>query len=131
MNIFLKSCAGVLVALILWLCLSKNNKDMAVLLTVTVCVTVLIAALSALQPVVAFVSEIQQIGDLDNTLITVILKTVGIGLISELCVLVCKDAGNESVGKVLQTVATAVILRMSIPVFEKLLTLLDDILGAV
>lgn len=131
MNVFLKTCAGVLIALILWLCLNKNNKDIAVLLSVTVCVTVLIAAISFLQPVTEFITKIQKIGNLDTSLVAVVLKAVGIGLISEICGLVCKDAGNESVGKVIQTMATAVILWMSIPVFEKLLTLLDEILGRV
>jgi len=131
MNIFFKACAGVLIALILWLCLNKNSKDMAVLLSVAVCVTVLIAAIAFLQPVADFIVKIQKIGNLDDSLVAVVLKAVGIGLISEVCVLVCKDAGNESVGKVLQTMASAVILWLSIPVFEKLLTLLDEILGAV
>jgi len=131
MNIFFKACAGVLIALILWLCLNKNSKDMAVLLSVAVCVTVLIAAIAFLQPVADFIVKIQKIGNLDDSLVAVVLKAVGIGLISEVCVLVCKDAGYESVGKVLQTMASAVILWLSIPVFEKLLTLLDEILGAV
>ena len=104
---------------------------MAVLLSVAVCVTVLIAAIAFLQPVADFIVKIQKIGNLDDSLVAVVLKAVGIGLISEVCVLVCKDAGNESVGKVLQTMASAVILWLSIPVFEKLLTLLDEILGAV
>lgn len=131
MNVFLKAGGCVIVALILWLCLNKNSKEMAVLLSLAVCAGVLIAAMTLLEPVINFLSEIQRIGNLDNSLVSVVLKAVGIGVISEICVLVCKDAGNESVGKVLQMMATAVILWMSIPVFEKLLTLLDEILGAV
>lgn len=131
MNVFLKACACVLVALILWLSLNKHGKDMAVLLSLAVCAGVLIAAMSFFQPVIDFLTHIQQVGNLDSSLISVVLKAVGLGLLSEICVLVCKDAGNESIGKVLQILATAVILWISIPVFEKLLALLDKILGSV
>ena len=131
MNMFLKASAVVLLAVILWLCLNKHSKDMAVLLSLAVCAGVLIAAIAVLQPVIDFFGQIQKIGSLDSNLVSVVLKAVGIGLISEICVLVCKDAGNESIGKTLQIMATAVILWMSIPVFEQLLSLLEEILGKV
>lgn len=131
MSVFLKAVAGVLTALILWLCLNKHSKDLSVLLTLAVCAMAFTAAITFLQPVVNFLQKIQAIGDLDEDLLSVVLKSVGIGLIGEICTLICKDAGNESMGKVLQTVSSVVVLWMSIPVFEKLLSLLDKILGTV
>ena len=131
MDIFLKATAGVLTAMILWLSLYKHNKDFSVLLTLLVCGMVITVAMTVLQPVMIFVQKLQQYGKLDNELLGVILKVVAIGLIGEICTLVCKDAGNESMGKGLQILSTAVVLWMSIPVFEKLLSLLDKILGTV
>ena len=56
---------------------------------------------------------------------------VGVGIVTEIAVLICKDAGTESMGKTLQFVSAMAVLWMSIPVFEKLLTLLDRILVTV
>lgn len=131
MGIFLKAAAGILVALILWLCLSKHTKDLSVLLTITVCVMVIIAAIGFFRPVIDFVNRIKKIGNLDGDLLGIILKVVGIGLITEFSALICKDAGNESMGKALQVLSSVVVLWLSLPVFEKLLSLLDKILGTV
>ena len=131
MNEFLKATAGVLIGLILWLCVSKQGKDISVLLTMAICAMVFTAAMAFLQPVIRFLNKLQSVGKLDVELVSVILKVVGIGMISEICALICKDAGNESLGKVLQLFASIAVLWMSIPVFEKLLSLLDTILGTV
>lgn len=131
MNIFLKVTAGILTALILWLCLNKYSKDMSVLLTLAVCAIAFAAAITFLEPLVRFFHQLQDTGNLDEELLSVVLKSVGISLLGEICMLVCKDAGNESMGKVLQTLTTTVVLWLSLPVFEKLLSLLDKILGTV
>ena len=131
MSLLLKASAGVLTALILWLTLNKHAKDMSVLLTLAVCAMVVTVSIGFLQPVVSFLRRIQELGNLDSDLLSVVLKVVGIGLITEIATLICKDAGNESMGKALQLLSTVAVLWMSIPVFERLLSLLDKILGTV
>ena len=48
---------------------------------------------------------------------------------TEIANLVCKDAGNESMGKSVQLLGTAVILYLSMPLFTALIDLLQKILG--
>lgn len=131
MSIFWKTAAGILTAIILWINLNKSNKDVSVLLSLAVSSMAITACATFLQPVVSFIKKLQDVGKLDGDLVSVIMKAVGIGIVTEIAVLICKDAGNESLGKTLQFISAAVILWVSIPVFEKLLALLDRILGAV
>lgn len=131
MNIFWKTAAGVLTALIVWINLNKSNKDISVLMSMAVCAMAVIGAAAFLRPIVDFIKKIQSVGNLDIGLVSVVLKVVGIGIVTEIASLICKDAGNESMGKTLQFVSAAAVLWMSIPVFDKLLSLLDRILGAV
>ena len=131
MNIYLKVTAGIITALILWLCLSRYGKDMSVVLTMAVCAMALTAMVTFLQPIISFIQKLRTIADLDENLLSVIIKAVGIGLLSEICSLICSDAGNASMGKVLQVLSAVVVLWLSIPVFEKLLTLLNTILSTV
>ena len=131
MSVFWKSVAGVLIALILWLCLEKHNKDISLLLTLAVCAMIIITALSFLHPIVSFLQKIQKIGNIDSDLYTVLIKAVGIGVLSELSALVCKDAGNDALGKTLQLLASSVILWMAIPLFNTLISLIEDILKTV
>ena len=130
MNVFIKAVAGVLIALILWISLGKQNKDFSVLLTLMVCAMVFMVAISFLRPLIQFIGTLQSVGGLDKDMVSVVMKAVGIGVIGEICTLICKDAGNESLGKSLQFLATTVVLWISIPVFEELLSLLDSILGS-
>ena len=130
MNTFLKIAAGILTALILWISINKQGKDIGTLLSVAICAMAAAAMIGFLEPVVRFMRKIQDIGNLDGELISVLLKVVGIGLLTEITALVCKDAGNEAMGKTLQILSTVMALWLSLPVFEKLLALLDKILGA-
>ena len=87
------------------------------------------AALHYLQPVLQFLDTLEDIGGLDDDMVKLLLKASGIGLITEIAVLVCKDAGNESMGKSMQLMGVAVILYLSMPLFTALLELLQQILG--
>lgn len=131
MDTFLKIAAGILTALILWISLNKQGKEIGTLLSVAVCAMAAMAMLGFLEPVIRFVTKIQQSGNIDGELVSILMKVVGIGLLAEITCLVCKDAGNEAMGKTLQIFSTVAALWLSIPVFEKLLTLLDKILGAI
>lgn len=131
MNVFLKAVAGVLTAVILWLSVNKDNKGISTLLTLAVCVMVFSVCAYFLQPIIDFIHKLEFIGDLDETLLSVILKVVGVGLLTEISVAICKDCGNESMGKSLQILSVVAVIWLSIPVFERLITLLDKILGSI
>ena len=131
MTIFLQACGGVLIAVILILALGSHGKEMGSLLGLFVCCMVILLALRYLQPVLDLIRQLQGIGDLDYSMIGILLKVVGIGLISEIAALICADAGNAALGKTLQLLSASVILWLSIPLFEELTALLQRILGEV
>lgn len=131
MDIFLKAAAGVLMAVIFILVLSKQGKDLGVVLIISVCCMVICAAVNFLQPVKELLTNLQTVGQLKSDTLTIILKAVGIGLITEVTCLICSDAGNAALGKTLEFLSSAVILWLSIPLLNELLELLDNILGAI
>ena len=131
MDNFIKATAGVLIALIISLVLSKQGKDFSLLLTVLVCTLVSIVALHYLSPVITFFDRLQFLGELDPSFMKILLRSVGIGLIAEISCLICTDAGNAALGKVLQILAGAVILWMSVPLFTNIIELIEEILVSV
>ena len=84
-----------------------------------------------LQPIIDFIRKLEILGELDEGLISVVLKVVGIGLLAEISVAICKDSGNESMGRSLYILSAVVAIWLSIPVFERLIALLDKILGTI
>ena len=101
------------------------------LLTIGVCCMVMLAAVTYIKPIADFLERLQTIGNLDGDIFKILLKAVGIGLLAEFTSLICADAGNASLGKATQLMATAAILWISIPLLERLLELIDNILGAI
>lgn len=131
MNDFIKAAGIVLIAVILSLILAKQNKDISVLLTITVCVIIVIAAMQYIHPVIDFFRKLKVVGQLDSELFAIVLKAVGIGLLSEIAGTICADSGNGALAKTLHILATAVIVWISLPLLNKLLQLIENVLEAV
>ncbi len=128
MDIFLKAVGGVIVTLIIYIVLSKQNKDMSTVLTVAVCSIVAIAALNTLSPIIEFIEKLQALGKIDNSFLKIIFRAVGIGILSEITTLICNDAGNGAMGKALQLLGGAVVICISVPLFQKLIELIEELI---
>ena len=102
MEDFFRAATVVLLTVIMVLCLGSHGKQTAILLVLAVC-----------------------------GMLRILLKVVGIGLVGEIANLICCDTGNAALGKMLQILSTAVILRLSVPLLEQLLGLLEQIMGEV
>ncbi len=128
MDLFIKTTAGIFFALVLFVTLTKQAKDMATILSIGVCCMAGIIAFSYLQPVVSFLHTLQEKTGVDGAFFQILLKAVGIALLGETASLICTDAGNSSLGKIVQVLSSAVILWLSLPLLEKLLDLVDGVL---
>ncbi len=131
MAAFFQVAAGVLLTVILGIVVGKQSKDMTVLITVAACCMVLTVAAIYLQPVMEFVRKLQEVGKLDEDILQILLKAVGIGLIAELANLICADSGNAALGKAIQILATAVVLWLSLPLMNSLIDLVQKSMGEV
>ena len=129
MALYWKAAAGVLLAVILGIVLGKKEKDLSVMLSMAVCAMGAMIALSFLEPVIEFLDQLAQLGDLQGNMLGILLKAMGIGLVTEITGLICSDAGNASLGKTIQMLGSAVILWLSLPVFNALLDIIQQILG--
>ena len=129
MVLFWKAAAGVLITVILCLMLSKQEKDLSMILTMTACCMVCALALTYLEPVLEFLQELESLGDLNGDMLGILLKSAGIGLVAELAAMICTDSGNASLAKTVQLLGSTVILCLSLPIFRSLLEMIRKILG--
>lgn len=129
MELFIKTCGAMLLSVILVLCIGSRSKELSMVLAVAVCCMVALSAMEYLYPVIEFVRQLEEVGGLDHTIVRVLLKVTGIGLICEIGALVCSDSGCSSLGKTVRLLGTAVILWLSLPLYAMLVELLERILG--
>ena len=127
----MKAAGVALIASILGLALSKQAKEMQILLVVAGCCMVAGIAATFLRPVLELLGELQALGNLNSELTGILIKSAGIGLLSELACMICNDAGNASLGKTVQLMGSAVVLYLAIPVFRGLIELVQGILEGV
>ena len=131
MELFFKTAAAALVTAVLTLAVSRQEKDFGLLLTMAGCAMGGMVLLYFLEPVLDFLFTLQALGDLTGDMLRILIKAVGVGLVAEIAGMVCTDAGNASLGKTLQLLGAAVILWLSLPVFQMLMDLMTRILGEV
>lgn len=128
METFIRASAGVLLSVIMGIALRHKGNEISVLLSIAVCVMLGTLAVSYLKPTIDFIRNMYTRVEIDSELFQVLLKVVGVGVISEITALICTDAGNSSVGKMMQILGTALILYLSLPMFSALLDFVESML---
>lgn len=127
---FIQGVAGALVAVVLCCVLAKSGKDISVLLSLAACCMILVTCVAYLKPVMDLVNSLADMTTLDAGWIGVVLKTVGISLLSQIAGLICADAGNSAMAKAVEILAAAAVLWLSIPMLRALLELVQEMTGS-
>lgn len=128
-DLFWKTTAGILVAVILILAVQKQEKDLALMLGILACAMAGMAALRLLEPVLDFLYRLENLGNFQSGILGRLLKILGIGMVTEIAGAICQDSGNGALGRGMQMLGSAMMLMLSLPVLETLLDLVQEILG--
>ncbi len=128
MEKFFQAIAVALIAVVLIMTLQKQGKETALLLSVLVCCMIALLAVYFVEPVLSFARKLQTMASIDPEMLSSLMKVVGIALTSEIAGLICTDAGNASIGKVVQFLGSCVVLWLSLPMLTGLLELVEGIL---
>lgn len=127
----MKAAAGALIAAMLGIILQRQGKEYALVLVLAVSVMGACLALTYIRPVISFLEQLSDLGNLDGEILKILLKAVGVGLIGEIAGTICADSGNASLGKMLQLLSAAVILWLSLPILQQVMDLIGDVLEGV
>lgn len=128
MNDFYKAAGLILICSVLCIVLSSHGKHFAIVITMAICAGVSFATIHYIEPILSFFHQLQSLGKWNTELFNILLKSAGIAVLAQITALVCADAGNSALGKSLQLMASAVILWLSLPLFEELLRLINELL---
>lgn len=129
MELFLQICGiGILTAL-LAMVIKRTNSALGVLLSVACCVALGVMAAQVLKPIVEFVQSLQQTANLNGTLMKPLLKTVGVGILTQITGAVCQDAGEAAMAKMVELCGSLVALYVALPLLTAVLSLLNQLTG--
>ncbi|MGM9641245.1 MAG: SpoIIIAC/SpoIIIAD family protein [Faecousia sp.] len=129
MEHFLQAASLAMIGTILALVLKKQSKEIAILLTIACCISVLAIAAIFLEPVMDFITQLRLLAGLDGDMVAILMKAAGVGLIAEVAGAICQDAGESTLEKVVRICGNGAILYLTLPlltaVFETLQMILE------
>lgn len=131
MDGMMKATAGALLVAMLGIILQRQGKEYTLVLVLAVSVMGACLALTYIKPVISFLEQLCDLGNLDGEVLKILLKAVGVGLIGEIAGSICADSGNASLGKMLQLLSAAVILWLALPILQQVMDLIGDVLEGV
>ena len=129
MELFGKTAALCIVCAVLALLIRKKSPEFAFCAVTTCCAVCLLAAAELIAPVLSFLGTLQKLAGLDDAVMAPLLKTVGIGLLTQAACAFCQDAGQSSLAKTVELCGTFLAVYVSLPLAEAVLELLRKLIG--
>ena len=128
MEVIIKVTAVCLVGAVLAILLKKSNPELALLLALAACVTVLHLMAKGLEDVHAFLEEMAAWGGLSADLFTPLWKTVGIALLTRIGTELCKDADENAMATLVEMSGAFGAVLVAIPLFEAVWDMLQSLI---
>lgn len=126
---FLRAAVIGLIAVIFAALLKKNNRELAVLLSLAACALIAAALLTLAEPLVDFLARLRNLAGLDTEVMAPLLKTVGIGLLTQICASICSDAGESSIAGLIEVCGGLLALYVSLPLLEAVMDMVESMSG--
>ncbi len=120
---FLTAITGIL--------LKATKPELAFAVTVTGSIVCLLFLLDLLQNSLGVLSSVVSITGMENGLVRILLKIVGVGYLTEFSAGILNDFGNAAIADKVTLGGKLAIVILSLPIIESLLTLMKGFLALV
>lgn len=120
MNIF-SICVLAVVTVIMLVAIKPGNSEIAIMLSIACSVVIILSILSQVSSVTETVNKIIAESEINTDYIAVLLKVIGICLITEFAVNTCKDAGSQSLAGSVSLAGKIMITITSLPLYSDIL----------
>lgn len=127
----LKIIGVAFVTAITALLLKQSKPELSLSITVAGVIVILLFLADALKDTVGIIGVLAQASGVENGLIKILLKIVGVGYVAEFSAGVLTDFGAQAVADKVVLGSKIVIVVIALPIFQNLLSLVSGFLGLV
>ncbi|HBM97929.1 MAG TPA: hypothetical protein DD413_00745 [Ruminococcus sp.] len=120
MNIF-SICVLAVVAVIMMVTLKPRNSEIALMLGISCSVIILMMILSQVSTITQTVNQIIAVSGISTSYIVILLKVIGICIITEFAVNTCKDAGSQTLSNNVSLAGKIMVTVTSLPLYSDIL----------
>lgn len=125
-DIFVVVGAAVM-AMLLAVTLREIKKEYAVLLSLACTVALMLWAVGAMSPVIEQIELLVESTEIDPQYGSILLKSLGIAICTQLACDACKDAGESAIGSKVEFCGRICLVALSLPLFAEVLSLAQRI----
>lgn len=129
MTDYIKLALIALITAVLVLTVRQYSAPIAAVLAIAGCCLCIYFVCDLAAPVVSFLNETAAAAGIGNELLSPLLKTVGIGFLTQFSADICTDAGQSTLAKAAQTGGTVLCICISLPLFQAVLALVQTLTG--
>jgi stage III sporulation protein AD len=113
---------------VLSLVIKKNSPEMALMLTISMALIALVLAFDTIREITAFIRSLADAAKISPAVLTVVIKTVGISIVTKLSADVCRDAGQSSVASGIELAGAFAALYISLPLFKTVMSMIESLI---
>ena len=77
-------------------------------------------ALSSFENILSSFKDLMYSSSLDSSFLEVLLKALGISIVTDIASSICRDSGNNTLANVTDLVGKTIIIGMTLPILKKL-----------
>ena len=127
MALLIKVMAIAVTGSVLVLVIKKNSPEMALLLTISLAAFALFLVTGVISGILDFVRRLAVSANVSPAVIAVVLKTVGIAIITRLSADVCRDAGQSSIASGVDIAGAVAAIYISLPLLETAISMISSL----
>ncbi len=121
-------CALALTSAILALAIRRHNGEISVLLIAACCVGLLISVMSSASALIEAVSRISAVSQINGGYVAILLKVIGICLLTEFTANTCRDAGSSALASNVTLAGKLMAAVSALPLYTEILNLVLSLL---
>ena len=128
MELIIKICMLAIACVTAGMIIKQIRPDFSPFVKIAGNIAVVTAALTLISPAVTYISslfEISSLGEYGST----VIKALGIAVLTQICADICRDFGEGSVASGVELVGRLQILLLCIPLIEKLLSSVREVMS--
>ena len=116
--------AGAIIGLVI----KKNNPEASLLLTIATSAFSMYLAFDVVTSVVNFIRSLSETAEISPAVLAVVLKTVGVAVITKISSDVCRDAGQSGAASGVEFAGTVTAIYVSLPLMESVIRMLNSLI---
>lgn len=125
----LSICGLVICVVTLNKLLENHSKEYSILISIGASILILVYLSSYITSAIEFLNQLLSVLGNSNDIYTLLLKSLGICIVTNLAIDICKDANQNALSSVVLIAGKVSILLLSIPLLQELFNVITQLIN--